>query len=447
MKLFIKHSLVSLIFLLLGNLLFGQKHVSWVHGLGGDETSFEQYAIDFGATYSNSTHTRNLYVSDRGINTGANECLQDLRTNGMTSSNGIAIGHSMGGLVLREMDRLGQLSSVDDLFSCYITLATPNQGAAIATSVNNGSLRNYFNGGCKEATDLVNALIPGKGGIFATALPWQGLVCNILYNELENNMDGFANNPSLTDLQPNSTILAQLDNVNSTKPRITMWGNERSPVHWRQIGSIMQSPSQRPVTRPINDDNNLVIKVEKSVNRLKSARTVFNSLGLVNAFNAFWNPTAAAGAVYFYNAARQCRHIVEWEQKSEDGWNVLINSKKVIYKSFYHYNLLPSCQKKVDIIFQKYHNGNRIPDLKKMMAEASKILDDPNCWGMVRTTYPFIVGKKSDGLIANHATKISGVQSIQIDDANHQEMVNHRNLHVQLQQTFDGNNGASFRIR
>ena len=44
--------------------------------------------------------------------------------------------------------------------------------------------------------------------------------------------------PSAQDLQVGSPIINNINNNGSGIPQLSIWGNERSPVHWRLLSSL-----------------------------------------------------------------------------------------------------------------------------------------------------------------------------------------------------------------
>lgn len=106
-----------------------QNNYKWIHGLNGTEDSWKIYKEAF--TPVNGSMLK--YSSDKSI-TSIAEVVWNENYN-QFNQNTILIGHSMGGLVARELER-----NHSTKIKGIITLGTPHQGAHVAKELQNGKL-------------------------------------------------------------------------------------------------------------------------------------------------------------------------------------------------------------------------------------------------------------------------------------------------------------------
>jgi hypothetical protein len=241
--------IVVLQMLLLGVLAINaQRNVAWVHGLDGDASSWENYNRIFDSERKINS-LRTSYNTDNGINNAGNQVRSSMNSFGTGANNAsnIGIGHSMGGLMIRDVDRNTSVSN--KVFGGYITVTSPNYGAPISNSLLDGSVTAAAQNACNKIADGPLAQL--------FSLPW-GIVSNLATNKL---CDKFIDNDLVQTLQGTPVTNADLivgsptinaiNNYSSSLPRISMWGEETSPVHWRMFGSTLNN-NDSSLLGPIN---------------------------------------------------------------------------------------------------------------------------------------------------------------------------------------------------
>ena len=227
------------------------RNVFWAHGLNstGDfwNTEYARAQRDFKVRSSGFA-----YRTDQGLPAYA-----DLLRGGSASIRGsrtIAIGHSMGGIAIREADR-------DDpsLYGGMITFGSALDGARIANEVIAGtpidrfvdnSVENMRRGPIATAArskwrtfiDGVNSTL--KGDLLSELV--RTLASGALLDITEDMTGGFneaiRNNfapdgPSVRDLAENSAYFNTIRTYSNSKPKIFAWGDENSPVQVRMMVS------------------------------------------------------------------------------------------------------------------------------------------------------------------------------------------------------------------
>lgn len=226
------------------------RNVFWTHGLN-DNADFwnDEYARaerDYRINSSGFTYPTNAGVSayaDR-IRTGSYP---------LRGSQTIAIGHSMGGVAIREADR-----DNSSLYGGMITFGAPLDGARIANEAINGgvdrfiiqSVDNLRRGPIESQAripwqkfiDAVNDVFAGGGfsvliRTFASApiLDITDELTGGFQQTITNSFD--PNNQSVIDLAENSSYYNTIRDHSNSKPKIFAWGDEDSPVHARMFVS------------------------------------------------------------------------------------------------------------------------------------------------------------------------------------------------------------------
>ena len=230
------------------------RNVLWVHGLG-DSTHFwdRQYVLahkNYQIYPHGSTHPTN-----EGVQNYANRLRQE--ANPIKGSRTIAVGHSLGGVALRQANK-----DDNSLFGGIITVGSPLDGARLANAVISGEADRFI----RQSVEILQRgpiLSKSRTGLqkfkdtFLNPIPspllifWPSNLIRLFGSgyalkgtqKLADNankaiFDRFnPNNPSVRDLDENSSYLRSIRNFQSPQAKIIAWGNEDSPVHVRLMAS------------------------------------------------------------------------------------------------------------------------------------------------------------------------------------------------------------------
>jgi triacylglycerol esterase/lipase EstA (alpha/beta hydrolase family) len=118
--------------------------VIWVHGLNDNNTFWANMATVFNAERRMTSSNLNY-----GTGNGVVNFATQIRNNNIARTSNIVIGHSMGGVALREVNRVNS-----NFFGGAITFGSPLDGARIVNSWANGSLVHL-------SKNLQKSLLPG----------------------------------------------------------------------------------------------------------------------------------------------------------------------------------------------------------------------------------------------------------------------------------------------
>lgn len=210
------------------------RNVIFLHGLGGNSTDWRdfvnRYAIG-GGEPRRMTSNNQFYPTTGSLNT--------IFAGAPTSNRGassLAIGHSLGGVVARNLDRTNPGTFAGGL----ITVGSPLDGATIANSVLDGRAASGISNGTSTMLRGPYATLAflwsplftiGADAITATFLP---SVMNFII--IDQNV---ANLPTMNDLQVGGNgIELEKAAAPTATPKISIWGNEESPTHWNILGTM-----------------------------------------------------------------------------------------------------------------------------------------------------------------------------------------------------------------
>mgnify|MGYP006125963201 CR=1 FL=1 len=380
------------------------RNVAWVHGLDGDASSWQHYNQIFDSE-RNLNSLRTTYNTENGITNSANQVINSMNTrygnnaNGANNSQNLGIGHSMGGLMLRDADRI--TANGTKKFGGYITVTTPNYGAPISNSLIDGSVERAAENACNKLADGPAAQL--------FSLPW-GIVSNLATNVL---CDKFIDNDLVQnlqgtpvtneDLKVGSPIINAINDYNSNLPKISIWAEENSPVHWRMISSNLHG----------NDT--------QFVNTVNTARGVYNgfyayntSMAVVTGVAGFWNPFLwGLTATYTYRAT-QWKKGRNWIDDSENIWSSLIKTTRREPQTYWVNTWIP-CAYPPKLEISDDFQAKMVPDI------------DCGEWKWVQRTRYISVNYPSDGLLPQYTQELQGIpfgNRYKVNGANHLEVRN-----------------------
>jgi hypothetical protein len=390
------------------NVTAQDRNVAWVHGLNDNANAWQHYEQIFDGE-RNLNNLRRNHNTDEGINAGADELIEFMNTRygnisnntGANNPRNLGIGHSMGGLVLREADKI--TANGNQKFGGYITVASPNYGAPISNSLLDGNVENAAENACNKLADGPLSQV--------FSLPW-GIVSNLATNEL---CDKFIDNDLVQNLQGTPTTnedlrvgsqtINDINDYETNLPRISMWAEENSPVHWRMFSSNLHG----------NDT--------QFVNTVNTARGVYNgfyvyntSLAVVTGVAGFWNPFLwGLTATYTYRAT-QWKKGRNWIDDSENIWSSLIKTTRREPQTYWVNTWIPCAYPPRIEIKQKL--AKRDPDI------------DCGEWKWVQRTRYISVNYPSDGLLPQYTQELQGIpfdNRYKVNGANHLEVRNMSN--------------------
>ena len=356
------------------------RNVVWVHGFGGDDSAWQHYETIF-SNERQINSTRQSYNTTSGLTPAANAVKNGFNS---TAPTNLAIGHSMGGVMIREVDRT--TASNDKRFGGFITVASPNYGAPISANVLNGNVNSFI---VKATNDLTAGFIAQSFG-----MPWTIITdwTTQVVIDLLIGCSDFTSTTTNNDLKEGSTAMNTLNNFTSNAHRISIIAEETSPVHWRLIGTMTFGAG----SSFSNPGDAMMVSIANIL------RNQYNSWYIAHQASAISNP------LLFYHhqtCAIAYKKGKDWFDDSETVWCNLIKTTRTETITVN------------DLIWQPCLIRPGFPP------------PPPDCGEWVEYTYTYNVTKnyKSDGLLPTYAQELKGATGgnrYVIDHANHMELKN-----------------------
>ena len=273
----------------------------WIHGLGGkDKNSWTIYQNVFTPTNS----VRPEYESNKGIELIANGYMNENRD--AFGRNTILIGHSMGGLVARQLER-NHSSSIKGI----ITIGTGHQGAQFAKELRNGLLNNLKNkvmlrvNSCLTTTTIAlgftfpgisPALVNTRNVVNGITAIFVSPIGDIALNEIAG---GIYHPDLIRDLQPNSEFFKRLEQRKINVPILTFASEED---RWQIARTAYCAKNYEKLAKDenINNDGRFDMigynVLNTTTNVIKTGGHVHSGFAVACGVGGFFNPSLWAAA-------------------------------------------------------------------------------------------------------------------------------------------------------
>ena len=424
--------------------------VVWVHGYEGSRGSWQLYGNKF-ASERKMNSVRAQYGGwghpITSIGQGAEETQVDIAASGVVpNSNNIFIGHSMGGLVTREIDRRRTNAGQPELFGGFITFSTPHKGAVLADNVMNGKADIFVD-------DAIQAAVTPFLGF--------SMVGNLVLNfiEMNDNLQLIRRLlPRVTaigDLATNSNFISTLNSFQHTNKKIiTVAARESGEKMWRELSSLVWAPSSSSLHE---------YKDSKLPQLMNFARGTYNAAGIASdalaAINALrLNPF---GYAKWHFRAVKFREGASWIKNAPKVFDDLAGANRTESRQ------VTVRQIRQDIMDQyntwmdsrNCEGGLRTPrvdcSFERFIGTLSRA-DRNNMYETVtRTEIVPILNQENDGIAMKYSTNgLEGPNVVKFETdlrpdlgVNHQECMNHEFItKIFNGQIFDGSSGSFFSI-
>lgn len=392
------------------------RNVMYVHGWGEDDTTWDIYDSLFDLERQHDGRSPE-FIDNSGGAMFANGVSAGVNNNfpGTTGPNtlNIGIGHSFGGLAVREVDRRVGTGG-PQRFGAFITVGSPNNGAQIINSIRAGDVTDAMDDACEQlsAGPLVEP-IPFVYVQAASGVVTNDVLCRLMSDlYLDGVFQDEVDGPSGDDMEVGSDFITALNNTPPNVPSISIWGNENSPVHWRLVSSMATG----------NDTDDRYVKVANTMETIYAVYFYYHSAQAVvgGVFGIFFPPTWVV-AIYHGYQATQWNKGRKWFDQSEGIWNGLIGCTGQQQDLTVSYTTLS-----VDCTC--YGPTGTEPWIDCVMNLCGGSLN--GCYQTITTTISVTVNDKSDGLLCDQTQILDGLPAANIFEAkgvNHNEETNTTN--------------------
>lgn len=398
--------------------ILAQRPVNWVHGLNAAADFWAAEQTLFNAERQINGGTNGDFFTGDGVPNFANRVFN----NTVTGGTALAIGHSMGGLAIRELVR--QNSTV---YQGIIVCGSPLRGAKIMNSFQNGAVGQAIdNGGWQVVRGPLSSF-----GIEAYLIG--GYSVNFIIQALHGifgpnyiNQNQTYGAQTVNDLAENSGYMQSINTFSSPTPRVYIWGNENSPVHWRLLSS----------TRRYNQNDAWVNGEDQGwPTTISTISDVYLAGFITNAALAVINAIAlnAGMAIYYGWVAFEWKAGWDYLRKnSESDWASLIGAE-----SNYVYNVSTYI---TNTCSNEYYYGTCGQFQDPIVRQACQ----NSCFQTVSYSYGFAVQAGSDGQVSGASQRadatqweVSAADQYEAVGVNHIEMRGHTNMTTQFRRIFD----------
>jgi len=406
-----------------------QRPIDWVHGLNDSQQFWqneralfeaERAGINAGAS-TNANYAVNAGTR-QGVGVFANRVAAQTNNGGVS----LAIGHSMGGLAIRELVRQDALR-----YRGMIACGSPLRGAKIMNSFQNGTLEQALSyGGWQMVRGPLAQL--GYAAYFVAGVAADAFIPRLrqIYRD---NFTAEYGEQTIIDLAENSGYMNDIRTFSSSTPRVYIWGNENSPIHWRLLSSTLRHNNNQGWQ---NGEDQEWADIARNFADVYEANAITNAAASVAAAIAL-NPSA----VYFAWVSLEWKAGRDYiRTTSESDWANVIGAE-----SGYVYNTSTYV---TNVCTNEYYYGTCGQYQDPQVRQACQ----NNCFQTVSYTYTFAVQSGSDGLVAGYSQRSDATQwqvpsqdQYEAVSVNHIEMRGHDNMTARLRDVFNRND--VFRIQ
>lgn len=429
---------------------FAQRNFVMVHGLGGGLRSQAPYANLFATRRdANGNATVNPINFEHNSADGIVAAATDATTKtiGLSSgrsaaarSNDIGIGHSMGGLTVREMDRQAVNTNQPKMFGGFIITGPPIHGSRLPTSFQDGSVGVFFHGLCKEVVadplfSLGGLLSNWFGNILNFLYDWDSEICDLLFKLVQKSetFKGFQTQ-SINDFSINANYLDNpttgINSFTSTTHKVCFQGNENGPVHWRLFSSFMKTPNDGTLH---NGDHDQI-----GVNFMNTVENIELFTGIAASSMAIGCLFDPATWEYVYPLGKIGYEFFDgytWLQQSESQFNTMIGAFGS-FQELQEINIF-DCYGERASLESRYQNGQIT--MIQYWSGVSALYQNPNCSRNVRIPVTVPLNGESDGVVPLKSQRLEGAAAnVIVEGVNHFELRDHPKMTVEYNSLFEG---------
>lgn len=441
----------------------GERNVVWVHGWEGSVKSWgvysRKYGRDIGADNVRREGERKMNClrvdyaqggpfgnhpdyAQNVVQAATIVKRQVANAQIMPSDQNIFIGHSLGGLTTRQIDRA---DNGTNLFGGFITVGTPNKGAIIAQAVMEGR-------GDKFVDEAIRAVV---APFYDT---WVGMLViglSSINDDFQLIRRVFPIIGPAEDLSPNSNLIKDLNGQNGfthgNKKIIAISARESGQKLWCELSSIALNPPSELPLHQVGDED-MGRKMARLEGMYNSAGYVSTGWAVVSTVFGGWFVTGkwAVRAKLFFNGA-------SWIKNAPAAWNNLLGANRTEQRTVASTRIKQSVMNDYNA-WQDARNcemgrNGRPSDcgwtafLASLSAAQRADMYEPS----TTTVSVQIVNEGNDGIVlqssANGLTEGPNVLNLEMElrpdfGVNHQECMNHLFVTDKFESIFNGTAGS-----
>ena len=457
--------------------------VFWVHGLGGNASSWQKAAYASMLTVPGSgLNPRNLYSYQPDYNQFDNDVPDAalyLHQNALAGGDAFCatynitdknknfiIAHSQGGIVSRYLDKLynDNPTTLGRRFGGIVTFGTPHQGAQALN--NKEMLKQLINDGCNDliigpSTEEVLFTFPLS--LIVSGRDVQNVlkpVCNFINNNIVPILTTSFEGPIQKDYRVGAAALSEINGAPTPTHKVAFYGIEEEPVMWRMLYSLEQKPPNLFPAFQADDDSPLINEVNNNLLKYNAkflqAQANIDALGSYLTYCSVWqwaiNPAYCA---YNNSQVTKRRKLEDVRRAWSKGVGWWLNANARYEAAIGAANIEAVGQTGYECSCTNYDDsGNEINSWSGDVINPQDCYSQSpssgytNCYlgnATTVTNYQVVV-KPSDGLVLEEsASDFQGAPKKEMVKSNHQQMRNDSNTRDRLDELYSGRYGIYFK--
>lgn len=451
--------------------LVGRKLVFWIHGLAGNEHSWnriqastenqtgnpipdypERNVEGYALSYKGSENL-NIFQLGGHVNNGLMETwrVSIPRRDTLDVRNNFAIAHSQGGIVARAIRYMNLVDSSNYhwQFGALATFGSPHRGAQIINSTQTGGLiQTWIDDGCKKISrGEIQTFVSTRWWLDAlistsTVNSFSTLTCNGLNKMALPILINAIRKPVGADYAVGADNLAKLDSMAylDTMKVVTFYGVEQEPVLWRTIHSMTYTKDSSIAGNPLstdpfglNDDDELPIFVNHKISSYHAKWSSHNSRS-----NQLWYQITLKSKNE-KEKAEIYRNAHDWLAYANLNWKRFIGARKdTTYIDGYHCECLVNLGGTDGYQFTYQHVQNP-SDCNDSLAV--------NCQANPKIVHT-VIEEPNDGVVpvSSQIGYPNRFDSYLMENTNHMQERNCDETKARLNQLFNGFYGSTYKL-
>lgn len=428
---------------------------------------------------TNATHHHETYKMEcknpsyglgTNVSTTTNSVREELKTlfpnDGYKNANNIAVSHSFGGLVTRNLDMRNQLDGNDKNFGGFITVHTPNVGALLAENYNNGKMQQIFTEMTTKVKKafLKDPLVPIQEFlIIFTTVPglvisklgefWDLIKLALLGNNDElfggvqdyGKLLGFLDDAKIQDLTPGNPLLTDLNNYQTGVAKINIYGSESTNIFNRLMSSLLIKPGSKQLDIKSDESLDNVFKgIQGGYNANAKSHQILGVIGDItgtNLINKWFNH--GKPLPFYSNAATWSEGAEYFRVGLEADWLRIIGAERFETKTVVKKVLTATCQNEIENLKNFLNKVTNERKIYEITLKIGNLQNNPACYNNITTTEYIPIHEATDGIVNVSSQKASGGILFENVYCNHFEALNTKVLSDNFVDIFkNGANGS-----
>jgi hypothetical protein len=454
--------------------IFGQnveRNVMWIHGLGGSSGSWET-----NASHHHTKYWMNSKKAEYPKGQNADGCSDLVKRQFETSfpnqgnnNRNIAVAHSFGGIVARNLEMRNSTSGSSQNFGGQIIVHSPQAGAQFAANFENRLFDQKFAEMWDRLTkpfkyDKIDdksiiltplGVLSGKISLdqFFNILKLMFAVNHLdgeeALGELKEKLDmvDFYDQEKIKDLSPNSDLVKKLEGFDGPGEIISVWGGEEGNILGRLLSSMVAKPGNKTLDI-ISDEDGLLSKAANAYGVLGTINRVLGVAADITLKNLVTQLFTGRSTPYHERARLWNEGKDYLNNSAETDWLIMIGAVVWQPQQVKIRSLTDECMRKHQIysdLLNKYVKSGNLEKEFEMEKLIEELNLNPDCYYDKDVTIQVPVSLPNDGVVLTESQQAAGGILFENKNCNHFEALNTKVMSRNFESIFkDGTNGSGW---